>query len=93
MRLGPSSSNISVRLANTPEAMLLTRGDQQVLLVNSTHTVLFGSDGLTSISLTSNETGSFVSVVADVVSSNAASVLSGTLTRAVPVRKTQPQNN
>jgi len=85
MRLGPASSNTTVRLANTPDAMLLTRGNQQILLVNSTHTVLFGPDGLTSISLLTNETGYFVSVVADAVSSNAVSVVSGTFTSAVPV--------
>ena len=79
MRLGPASSDNTVRMANTPDAMLLTRGDQQILLVNSTHTVLYGSDGQTSISLVTNETGSFVHVVADALSSNTAS-LSGTLT-------------
>ena len=67
IRLGQEASNNTIRLVRTPNAMVLMHGKQEVLLVNSTDTILFGPNGLSSFSLTSSGSGSFVHVVADAV--------------------------
>lgn len=68
IRLGSSDAANSMQWVSSPEALLLTRGNQTVMLFNSTHTIIFGADGVTSISLGRNATGSFVNIVTDAIS-------------------------
>ena len=59
LRLGPVNSTTTTRLASlgTGQPLLLTYGQKPVLLVNETHTVLYGVNGSSSISLYADSQG------------------------------------
>lgn len=69
--LGASNSSNAVTLANLPasnQPLLLLVGQQQVLSVNSTHTVLSDLSGKGSISLSTTSSGaSLVNITSDVI--------------------------
>ena len=85
LRLGPADSSNCVRLASSSEEVLLARGNKSVLLFNSTHTVIFGADGVSSIALTSNASGSFVSIVADAIIGSSEAVTDAVAAVASPL--------
>lgn len=74
IQLGDPKSGNSMHWVSSRQALLLKRGRQTVMLFNATHTIISGADGISSISLGSNATGSFVHVVADMVTRAAAVV-------------------
>ncbi|KAL3159984.1 hypothetical protein ABBQ38_010372 [Trebouxia sp. C0009 RCD-2024] len=74
LRLGAANSSSTVRLANlgSGQPLLLTYGQHPILFVNNSHTVVYGVDGSSSVSLTTNtQGGSVVNLAADVINMQA----------------------
>lgn len=74
LRLGGVNSSSTVRLANlgSGQPMLLTYGQYPILFVNSSHTLVYGVNSSSSVSLTTNtQGGSVVNLVADVINMQA----------------------
>ena len=70
LRLGAINSSSTVRLANlgSGQPLLLTYGQQPILFVNNSHTLVYGVNGSSSVSLTTNtQGGSVVNLAADVI--------------------------
>ena len=77
LRLGASNGSTTVRLANlgSEGALLLTYGQSPVLFTNSTHTIVYGPVGDSSIALTTNAAGAAViNVVGDVINLQAGQI-------------------
>ena len=77
LRLGASNGSTTIRLATlgADGPLLLTYGEQPILFTNSSHTVVYGANGSSSISLTSDSAGSsVVSFVGDVINLQAGQI-------------------
>ena len=77
LRLGASNGSTTIRLATlgADGPLLLTYGEQPILFTNSTHTVMYGANGSSSISLTSDSAGSsVVNFVGDVINLQAGQI-------------------
>ncbi|DBB09662.1 TPA: hypothetical protein ACH3X3_001309 [Trebouxia sp. C0006] len=92
LRLGPSGGNSTIRLANLGSAasFLLSYGQQPIIYVNTTHTLLYGVNGSSSISLTTNQQGaSTVNIAGDVINMHTAFLIIITAGYAVTATTTK----
>ena len=84
LRLGASNGSTTIRLANLGSAgpLLLSYGQEAVLFTNSTHTILYSVAGSSSVSLSSDASGSSViNVVGDIINLSGSQVgITGNLT-------------